>query len=410
MYKKNNVHTFRMFSKKNGWDDPDVSKTKKESLIMPPKTSVSTSASTLVLPSNPHRVTRETMTQKRKHTEDNNNNNNDDDDFQKMSQLRKTINPYGRTHEKPRSTSFAKQAASTTTINDENAFRYDRQSLNTLRMPQKIKPRTTKTVNKTLLNNFKRAQQSRSDDDDKVQCPYCSEFLIPVTDAIAYALSDIRRKDIEHERHEETSVRGHIVTTARQPSSHEKDAFCRLHKLELIIKPQGIKRQYPFKIDFDALPKRIAKFDSELRQIIQNKLPSHYRQIAEEAYSKLGKNKARSTMGVMNRFETCLPGYYGPRGAAMMLETLSRMYMEDSNVLEDELVSQQLPMEFLQQVLVPEIGVRLIREDICRKQGVMPEMMEKAQQLMEESREFGNVMFPVIENQDNITTTLKEKA
>ncbi|KAI7898068.1 RTC4-like domain-containing protein [Cokeromyces recurvatus] len=373
-----NTYTFSRYSIKNKYEEP-VDSNRETSLLPPPR------SNTVYIPSNPHRLKRDTINNKRKHDDD-----DDDNDFQKDSLIR-----------------FSKHS------NDILVPRYKRINFketrkdsiiseDTLNLPEKRRRTATRytETESTLLDNFKRAQRVQREEEEKPQCPYCSEFLFPMTDAIEHALKVIKTKDkaYEERHHVTTSFKGH-ATTLRPVSSMEKDAFCRLHKLELVIKPQGAKEQYPCTIRFHELPERIVKYDKELRQIIKNKIPSHYRQIAEGAYLKLGENKARGTMGMMHHFEASLPGYYGPRGASVILETLSKMYLEDSDVLKTQLKSPQLPMEFLQQVLVPEVGVRLIRDDLFKKYGVKPEMTRRAQEIIEESREYGNAMFPV-ENQD----------
>ncbi|OAC99288.1 hypothetical protein MUCCIDRAFT_133917, partial [Mucor lusitanicus CBS 277.49] len=110
-----------------------------------------------------------------------------------------------------------------------------------------------------------------------------------------------------------------------------------------------------------------------------------------------GQTKARSVMSVLNRFTATLPGYYGPRGAGAILKALTKMYI-DTGYMRKHLKSSQLPLEFLQQVLVPEVGFRLIRQDLNRKRrgGVpIPGLTEKAKAIMKESAAYGNAMFPV---------------
>ena len=95
----------------------------------------------------------------------------------------------------------------------------------------------------------------------------------------------------------------------------------------------------------------------------------------------------------MNRFQHSLPGYYGPKGAAVILGVLTKMYL-NTGYLKKHLVSPQLPLEFLQQVMVPEAGFRLIRQDITDPNNVVPGLTEKAKEMMLDSIDYGSAIFP----------------
>lgn len=256
------------------------------------------------------------------------------------------------------------------------------------------------------METFVQASKENESNKDKKVCPYCSELLFPLTENLEKALLDIEEKDRRHERRQLADFAKLENTPSlskplnmvdkRVVSIEEKDAFCKLHKLELVWKPQAAKRGYPTKIDFDGLEKRVRNFDTELKLIIQNKCKSDFRKVAEDAYKNLGKNKARSTISLMDRFERSLPGYYGPKGSSVILSALTKLYM-DTGYLQKELKSPQMPLEFLQQVMVPEVGHRLIRQDLHRKGtgAPIPGLNEKSRAVMEESREYGIAMFPV---------------
>lgn len=259
-----------------------------------------------------------------------------------------------------------------------------------------------------LLNSLKRAQKKHEIEADKKKCPYCGEVLYPLTPAITNALKDMEKKDEAHKQRELKQLQKENSTSMfssstnmirkRQVSWSEKDAFCRVHHIELVIKPDGENEGYPTHIDFDEIEQRMQKFDEELKLVIRKQLLSDYRDIAEQAYKEEGVTKARSTLSVMSRFQKSLPGYYGPKGAAVILGVLTKMYLT-TGYLDKHLVSQQLPLEFLQQVLVPEVGFRLILQDIIKErlktiQKPMSNSKEKAKKIMLESIEYGNALFP----------------
>ncbi|KAI8097555.1 RTC4-like domain-containing protein, partial [Halteromyces radiatus] len=183
----------------------------------------------------------------------------------------------------------------------------------------------------------------------------------------------------------------------RPVANMDQYSFCLLHTIELVIKPQGDENDWPTVIPFCTLKDRILGFQDELDNVIDNKLDSSYRQAALEAYKKMGTNQARSTMGVMTRLETILPGYYGTKGASVIQEHLVEMYLH-SGKLTSKVTSPQLPLEYLQHVLVPEVGFRLIREDLINKNSSKqyePDLDDQAKQIMAESSNFGSYLQPL---------------
>ncbi|KAL0083535.1 RTC4-like domain-containing protein [Phycomyces blakesleeanus] len=224
------------------------------------------------------------------------------------------------------------------------------------------------------------------------QCPYCGDILEPpFTPILEDAFKDMEDKNKAFEESQlmmDSSARiMHYGNQKREVSNMEQFEFCQMHKTELKIKPEGVKRGYPLEIDFDALPERIKSLQAELERVISQDTPSIYRDAALQAYKDLGQVKARGTMAVMARFEYTLPGYYGSKGAAIMQKVLDTMFVK-TNILTHETAAPQLPMEYLQQVLVPETAYRLIREDLA-KQGLES---QDAKQVMKESSEFGSVV------------------
>lgn len=250
----------------------------------------------------------------------------------------------------------------------------------------------------SILNSLHAYQKQQDHDKDKVHCPYCSEILFPMHQSIKKALKEIERKDKQHKEREMKLLDTENEFNMIQPRfipPEEKEAFCKLHHTELVIKPDGLKKGYPTQIDFKSIPDRMKNFDKELKDIICNKLKSDYRQIAEEAYRKEGVTKARSTLSIFSRFHWSLPGYYGPKGFAVMTNALSDMYLKNG-YLSQHLVSPQLPLEFIQQVLVPEAGFRLIRQDFIIKSKTVPsDCTTKAKQIMVDSSDYGSIVFPL---------------
>jgi len=66
----------------------------------------------------------------------------------------------------------------------------------------------------------------------------------------------------------------------------------------------------------------------------------------------------------------------------VIAETLRKLFI-DTKILTKSLTSPQTPMEYLQEVLIPEVAVRLIQED---NRGIT---VEEAREIMIESVGFG---------------------
>ncbi|CAO3652861.1 unnamed protein product [Mucor fragilis] len=249
------------------------------------------------------------------------------------------------------------------------------------------------------------------EDDEREQhtserkCDFCGEQLFPITKPMRKALEELERKNDayvkqQNRRYEQMHAASSFSTptgfvVSRPVPNDEKDRFCRLHRKQLITIPEGIKKGCPRQIDFSKIEERISTFSTQLEEVIRGVITSDYKDIAEKAYKEQGRAKARSVMSVLNRFTATLPGYYGPMGAAVILKALTKMYI-NTGYLRKHLKSSQLPLEYLQQVLVPEVGFRLIREDLQKgKRAPVSDLNAKAKATMKESAAYGNAMFPV---------------
>ncbi|UZO27839.1 uncharacterized protein OCT59_020026 [Rhizophagus irregularis] len=133
----------------------------------------------------------------------------------------------------------------------------------------------------------------------------------------------------------------------------EQFEFCHAHIGEMQIIPDGIKK--------------------ESQKLLCDNFMREYRD--------KGKNKINSPMSLMSRIESFQPGYYGPRGAIVIAETLRKLFI-DTKILTKSLTIPQTPMEYLQEVLIPEAAVRLIQED-------KDITAEKTREIMLESVRFG---------------------
>lgn len=56
-------------------------------------------------------------------------------------------------------------------------------------------------------------------------------------------------------------------------------------------------------------------------------------------------------------------------GSRMIGDALTSMFVKTSSILTMSLPKPQTPVEYIQQVLIPEAGILLIQEDLEQKRG-----------------------------------------
>ncbi|PSN63526.1 hypothetical protein BS50DRAFT_476314, partial [Corynespora cassiicola Philippines] len=164
--------------------------------------------------------------------------------------------------------------------------------------------------------------------------------------------------------------------------------FCKEHKRDEAI-GEYKKSGYP-DIDWDDLPSRIKKFNTQMEALLRNTTikPSTYR---EEHATTLSSGRDHTVRRMMERdssFMDCPAGYYGPRGKRIMMETITAEMADVIRecAVSDPVVGRSGFAVFLQAVLVPELTVLLIQEDNERDGGISEAM---AKQIMKESEEVG---------------------
>ncbi|CAG8436742.1 10745_t:CDS:2 [Funneliformis mosseae] len=179
---------------------------------------------------------------------------------------------------------------------------------------------------------------------------------------------------------DETSIQS---STSRRKGSaeHKRCPFCN-EAIPLPL-PERI-RAYLIKINPSARDK--------LSDQTQNISPSS--DVALCAYQEFGRARARKPTILMGRFQKFQPGYYGSKGASIIFSSLVSLFM-DTNILTMDMTKPQEPLEYLNQVLVPETAIRLISRD----RGGIP--LEDARKVMESSVEFGMYVHDVDDDLDN---------
>ncbi|KAL9539028.1 hypothetical protein MBANPS3_010508 [Mucor bainieri] len=380
-----------------------------ENILDNPITLPSTNRKGFMAPLDAHQIKKEDEQASKKRpsslsTDEEEEEEGDDGDFRSPSKTqdtlkmpKKTASPSQETLKLPKKEFNPKK--------ESNPFASNRQIL---KVPAKKKAKMDEDELERMQGSLVEGQidGEREPHESDRKCDFCGEQLWPITEPIRKALDELEKKNEayvkrQNQHYAEMQAASSFsaptgFVASRPVPTDEKDKFCRLHRKQLVTIPEGIKKGYPREIDFSKIEKRINSFRSQLEEVIRDEIDSDYKDIAEKAYKEQGQAKARSVMSVLNRFTATLPGYYGPMGAAVILKTLTKMYI-NTGYIRKHLVSSQLPLEFLQQVLVPEVGFRLIRQDLLRERNgaPIPDLNDKAKTIMKESAAYGNAMFPV---------------
>ncbi|EFW99595.1 hypothetical protein CMQ_7963 [Grosmannia clavigera kw1407] len=164
----------------------------------------------------------------------------------------------------------------------------------------------------------------------------------------------------------------------------EKMSFCAAHR-QRTAKKTWTLRGYP-DIDWDRLEGRIRKHGGHVQGVLEDRVPSHFRRLLQE--QRLGGGSIGGDARDPSRGSTTsVPGYYGQRGLRIMSEAIVQRFsvVLRRQAVQDPLIAARGYLQFVQDVLVPELAVRLIMEDM----GVGA---EGARQILGESVAMGELM------------------
>jgi hypothetical protein len=176
-------------------------------------------------------------------------------------------------------------------------------------------------------------------------------------------------------------------------ASRAKYMFCQRHENAEILE-QGKSRGYPSSFDGIQFRYRIQKLLPAIKRVINSPTESEFLVLQRK---KTSRKNAAAPMIQMKMFEDSQPGYYGPRGAELISQILMEKFGERirrSDNLFSALKFCGGVTGYVSSVLVPEVGVRLIMED-------MDVVWEKARDVMKESVEFGAVVNAAVEISDD---------
>lgn len=170
-------------------------------------------------------------------------------------------------------------------------------------------------------------------------------------------------------------------------------AFCDAHK-RASAHEEYEARGYPA-IDLDdsaSLVARIERFRPELLRVLQREQPSAFRDALEaEAAQGVGRT-LRAISKREEGFRGMSVGYYGPRGRRVMEGWVAARLAEEIRQAAgvDRLIGYKTVSGFIQEVLVPEVAMRLVAEDLDVGEA-------RAREVLGESGEIGELVNGVVE-------------
>lgn len=163
----------------------------------------------------------------------------------------------------------------------------------------------------------------------------------------------------------------------------DQERFCHFHQSQTAAE-QWASHDYPT-IDWSALSLRLDHFDAKITAILDLKKPSFYRANLEGKLS----GSAKSRRAFHKHHVDAIPGYYGHRGAQVMMKHLMTRHRGKLKglALTDDLIPMTGVAAYVQAVLVPELAVLLVKEDMGVGEG-------KARAILAESADLGVLVHP----------------
>ncbi|GAA6013941.1 hypothetical protein JCM11491_003463 [Sporobolomyces phaffii] len=249
-------------------------------------------------------------------------------------------------------------------------------------------PEREETPDDLLVNHEEELDPSRL-------CPFCDQAL---PDEPSDRLTSLRQYLLARPNIESR-------LSARNPDAKylpivEIASFCQLHKVERTVIPEGIKRGYPMKINWNDLPRRIeTQVGPHLSGIILGATPSRFIDLAKQDWDKNNGFKRTNITAEWDSFHFEEPGYYGPRGFECIHATVTRLFTaNDDAILTADRVAPFSRDYYVRRVLVPETALELTRVDLGLAQTAAG--VATAARVVERSRAFGNAQHAIVENVD----------
>ncbi|KAF3080781.1 hypothetical protein TWF594_001631 [Orbilia oligospora] len=146
-------------------------------------------------------------------------------------------------------------------------------------------------------------------------------------------------------------------------------------------------------IDWDTLEGRCKEHFPYLSDIMARKTESHYRDLSEKFYTKKRNDHKGRTEALFDDgdWEKTYPGYYGPRGSEIIGDAISNSKLINTALKELSAKKDITTLRgggagaYIQRILIPEVGTRLIMEDFR----MADDEIDKARELMQNTIDIG---------------------
>ncbi|KAJ7770702.1 RTC4-like domain-containing protein [Mycena metata] len=190
---------------------------------------------------------------------------------------------------------------------------------------------------------------------------------------------------------------------------------CHRHAFESETMSEALACGWPTSIVWEELPVRVRAMKSDLEKIVADAGPPiiykgqdsgaleptaessgprmrciFWRELLE-LFKTVGMRGVSNTVGQMNIFKKFQPGYYGERGYVLIHQTLYTLFPPTS--IDPNLTGPLSPRDFIAYILVPEVGMRLILEDMSLDAEAVGSQVIAAE-AMRASASYGVEMFP----------------
>jgi hypothetical protein len=208
-------------------------------------------------------------------------------------------------------------------------------------------------------------------EDDKPRCPMCHLHIDPKQ------LTDFM--DTHYP----------ALPSAKRLTVQQQQLFCNHHRCadaEIAWQERG----YP-SMNWALLPSRLSSLEAHIRSVIEDTVPSFWRERVQNRHEKQRQKGGRQTVVRELHSEgdgAELLGYYGSKGGRLIGEWIGNIFREElgESVQKDRDLARCGGLGgFMQAILVPEVISQLIMEDLSTSE-------EGAREAMEESSELGRLL------------------
>ena len=175
------------------------------------------------------------------------------------------------------------------------------------------------------------------------------------------------------------------ITGGKRLTMRQQAAFCRDHKVKSAHE-QWRRRGFP-EIDWSHFDQRLESYHPQIEEMLRGDKSSFYRNVFEDTV-RAGKTRTlKQAMLQGADVEDMTPGYYGSRGAKMVVDNIIARFSTKLRRLagSDKLISAGGVSGYVQAVLAPELAVMLVMDDMRVDE-------DGAREILRESVDIGNLL------------------